>query len=286
MSAPAADRPSRLPALAGWLLAPVLVLACAIAFIAWSTRGVGAAAEAIIADWKAGADDAFFERHAAPVFAGATNATDLALLAQLTGLADAELDWTGRGYEGPFGHATLALVHSDRRVPMTLLLERIGQDWKLRGITVAAVAPPLAEDRDATAALLPAASASLLRTLALAARTGSLAPLHAETSLLLQSNVSIAQLEESFRTFLEPASDITALVGRLPVIEHVSLEKDDLIARGRGHYAIGDGRVDFDLSWVREGAGLRPIDLHVTVRPASANPPPPSAASAAVPTGG
>ena len=267
MNTPTPVRRSWLPVVAAWLLAPVLVLCCAIAFVLWSTRGVGAAAEAIVADWKDGADAAFFAAHAAPVFAGSTNATDLTLLAQVAGLADAELDWIGRGFEGPFGHATLALVRGDSRIPMTLLLERIGDDWKLRGITVAAVAPPLATDREATAALLPAASASLLRTLALTARQGTLAPFHASTSLLFQDSVSLEQLESSFQNFLQPATDITALVGRLPVIDAVTFEKDDLIARGRGHYAIGDGRIDFDISWVREGAELRAIGTNVTVKP-------------------
>ncbi|HET6603573.1 MAG TPA: hypothetical protein VFG21_05065 [Xanthomonadaceae bacterium] len=263
------DRQGRiLSLLAAGALVVVLGIAAAAAYIHLSTRALGAAAEDVMADWRSGDFEALFQTHAAQAFGNTTNSAELALLSELAGLREARIDWTGRGFQGPFGHVSLALVDAQGgRVPVRLRFERVSDAWRLRGIAAAAIAPVTDEAQGSPSrALLAASTDSLLRTFALSARTGTLAPLHSELSLLFQAHTDVATLDTEFGGFLEPEEDITAIIGITPQIQEVSFEGAGKIVHGKGHYAVGTSRLEFTIMWIREGAVLRALGLQAAVR--------------------
>lgn len=91
---------------------------------------------------------------------------------------------------------------------------------------------------------------------------------HAQVSKLWQEQITPAQLQEIFKTFIEQQIDIAFISNAEPLFDQPPSINDDGVLVLAGHYATTPNKVDFRLQYVSEKSAWKLLGIKVNVLPA------------------
>lgn len=251
------------------VLGLVIVIAIAVGAVFYFTSDMVSVAEDFFSAVKSGEMPRAYS-YLSEDFKANTSEKALAAFLSKNGLTGfKKASWGERSISGSRGQLTGSITtESGGVVPIKMSLVKGETGWKIYSIekpaagVQEAAAPRQLPSEDEQIKLV----AGAMQVFARAVNEKSMARFHAYCSNLMQKQLSIAKLDESFGVFYTSGLDLTVLEGMSPVFDEKSAINEDGVLIIKGQYPTKPSRVFFEQKYIYEGLGWKLLGFNINVR--------------------
>ncbi|MHC1727699.1 MAG: hypothetical protein AB9866_17135 [Syntrophobacteraceae bacterium] len=180
-----------------------------------------------------------------------------------------QASWGERSISGNRGHLTGSITtESGGVIPIKMSFVKGEPGWKIFSIEK----PAAGVQETATPRQLPTEDeqvklvAGAMNVFAKAVNEKSMAKFHSYCSNLMQKQLSVSKLDESFGVFYTSGMDLTLLEGYSPAFDEKAMINEDGVLIIKGHYPTKPSHVFFEQKYIYEGLGWKLLGFNINVK--------------------
>ena len=246
----------------------VVILAVIVGVALFATSDLPKAADALFSLVAQGRVDEAYQSTAAE-FRAATSAEDFASFLESTALAGYQsASWTSRSVKNNTGELEGTITTKDGgQIPVTIDLVKEGGDWKILALRKAGAGliTPTAEPDLPPDAEVQRLTAEAMAQLDTALRGNDFTGFHQGISKLWQEQITPAELQTIFATFVERGIDLSPLAAETPVFSQKPFVNEDGVLTLEGYYTVQPGPVYFRLKYIYEHPQWKMLGINVSI---------------------
>lgn len=185
-------------------------------------------------------------------------------------LAYKAASWPNRSVSGDRGELDGTITtETDGTILIRLSFVKEQGEWKIYSIQKAR-AGILSEDASGAT---PSGSEEMalvrqtMNAFAKAVNQKNFKDFHTSVSLLWQKQITVKEMNQIFKPFIEADIDLLFLDNYMPIFDEAPSMAQEGVLSIKGYYPTKPSRVHFDFGYIREGADWKLVKTHVNIKP-------------------